>query len=175
MKMIRDFSSEYVIKVSNELMLDSEINKMLYYNKERDKDIYSLPDLENPIKELKNKKVYINKRIDDILQEADISVFVNLYKDGQFTEYRNSSPKIKHLEIEIGVICHNDCRFILNGLRDIAVFKRIQKILSTNNKLRGIGMPKIEQPYQIRNIPYEYMGYACIYSLEYFEGMNVFY
>ena len=59
--MIEQFPNKYLIKLSNEIMLDDKINKLIYYNNEKERDIYKLEDLENPIKKLKEKKVFINK------------------------------------------------------------------------------------------------------------------
>lgn len=48
--MIEQFPNKYLIKLSNEIMLDDKINKLIYYNNEKERDIYKLEDLENPIK-----------------------------------------------------------------------------------------------------------------------------
>lgn len=171
MGIIKDFPSRYLIKVANEIMLNEKINKMMYYNSEDKKDIYSLPEIENPIKELKDKKVFINRRINEILLDADISVFVNVYRDFPYTNYYKSSRTIQQCKIEVGVVCHNDCRFTLNGLRDAIVYKEIQKIFKENKNLMTIGFPTLEQTYPMYNMPYEYVGYASVFTLEYFESM----
>lgn len=168
---IREFPNRYILKVSNALMLDEQFNKMMYYNSVDDKNIYTLPKVKNPIEELKDKKVFLNRRIDKILDTADISVFINVYRDVPHINYYRVSPKIRQLKLEIGVICHNDCRSTLNGMREIIVFKRIQDIILNDDSLKGIGRPTIESTYPMYNMPYEYVGYALVITLEYFANM----
>lgn len=168
---IRDFPNRYILKVSNALMLNEEFNKMIYYNSVDNQNIYKLPKLDDPITTLKDKKVFLNRRIDKILTDADISVFINVYRDIPYTHFYKTSPIIRELKLEIGVICHNDCRNTLNGLREIIVFKKIQDILLNDPSLRGIGRPVIESTYPMYNMPYEYVGYALVISLEYFKDM----
>ena len=43
MSVIKSFPDRYASKVATILMLDEEINKMLYYNDKNDVDIYTLP------------------------------------------------------------------------------------------------------------------------------------
>ncbi len=169
--MIEQFPNKYLIKLSNEIMLDKKINKMIYYNEEKQNDIYSLEDIENPIKKLKEKKVFINRKVPEVLKESDISVFVNIYRDFPYTGFYQPSYKIQQFKFEVGVICHNDCRFTLNGLRDILIYKDIEKMLKTNKNLKGIGFPTLEQTYPMYNMPNGFTGYMSIYKLEYFEGM----
>ena len=63
MSNVRSFQDRYIAKVATALMLDDEINKMLYYNDVCDKDIYTLPKIKNPVKELQNVKVFCNRRV----------------------------------------------------------------------------------------------------------------
>ena len=58
-EMIKGFPNKLMLKLSNMIMLDPDINKALYYNKVKDKDLYSLPPVENPISSLKDNKVFI--------------------------------------------------------------------------------------------------------------------
>ena len=88
---VKDFPNRFMMKIANALMLDNEINKVLYYNNEMDVDIYSLPELDNPISELKDHKVFIDRRIDEIRKEGDIALYINLYRDNP---YERNSEKI---------------------------------------------------------------------------------
>ena len=49
MSVIKSFPDRYASKVATILMLDEEINKMLYYNDKNDVDIYTLPRVKNPV------------------------------------------------------------------------------------------------------------------------------
>lgn len=169
--MIEQFPNKYLIKLSNEIMLDEKVNKMIYYNKEKEKDIYTLEKVANPIQKLKEKKVFINRKAPEIIKESDIVVFVNIYRDFPYVGYYKTSNKIQQFKFEVGVVCHNDCRFTLNGLRDVLVFKEIEQILKENINLKGIGFPTLEQTYPMYNMPNGFTGYMSIYRLEYFEDM----
>ena len=168
---IRDFPSRLIMKISNIIMLDNEINKMLYYNKVDDKDIYSLDDVENPIGVLKDNKVFMDRRIDKVWKESDISVFINLSKDSPYTHNNIKSMKIRTVEVEIGVICHNNCRKIINGFRDSIVFNRIKTVLCEDKNVQGLKGIRWGETTQMYNMPQDYMGYSTKILVDYFGAM----
>ena len=110
MSTVKSFPDKYITKVSTILMTDEVINKMLYYNNECNVDIYSLPEVKNPIKELREKKVFCNRRVEKVFLQGDISIFINLRKDNPATINGKTSRFIETLGLEIGVICHESCR-----------------------------------------------------------------
>lgn len=168
---VRDFPSRVMIQISNLIMLDDEINKMLYYNTVSDKDIYSLDEVENPISELKDSKVFIDRRVDKVWKESDISVFVNLSKDAPYSKSGRKSNKIRTVEIEIGVVCHNNCRKIINGFRDSIVSNRIKTVLCDEDSVQGLKGISWGDTTQMLNLPIDYMGYTTKISVDYFGGM----
>lgn len=168
---IKDFPNRYMIKVANAIMLDDEINKMLYYYKEKDKDIYSLLPVENPVSKLRDDKVFIDRRIEKVCKEGDISVFINMYSNTPYTKNFTKSKYIKNLKVEIGVVCHTSCRKTLNGSREVIVFNRIAELLTERSDLHGVGEVEVESTRQMYNMPHEFTGYSIIISLEYFGDM----
>lgn len=164
---IRDFPSLLTMKISNMIMLDSEINKMLYYNEVNDKDIYSLDEVSNPIGELKDKKVFIDKRVDKVWKESDISVFINISNDIPYSRNYKKSRFIRTCEIEIGVICHTDCRKTINGLRESIVFNRIKELLYKNDSLGTVGEIQWGSTNQMYNTQYGYIGYSTKIEFDY--------
>ena len=173
MSIIKGFPDQMILKISNMIMLDSEINKILYYNKEKNTDIYSLPEVKNPISLLKDEKVFIDRRIDKVLKESDISVFINLTNDESYLRRYERSRFFRTCKIEIGVICHGDCRKTINGIREDMVIKKIIELLS-NVKFPGtIGEAYLEPVTQMYNMPYAYNGYSTKLSLDYFSTTNV--
>ena len=168
---IKDFPSRLIIKIANLIMLDSEINKMLYYNKVNDKDIYSLDDVKNPIGVLKDNKVFIDRRIDKVWKESDISVFVNLSKDSQYSRGYTKSRKVRTVEVEIGVVCHNNCRKTINCLRDLSVFNRIKMVLCEDDSVQGLKGIQWGETTQMYNMPQDYTGYSTKILVDYFGKM----
>lgn len=170
MSNVRSFQDRYIAKVATSLMLDDEINKMLYYNDVCDKDIYTLPKIKNPVKELQDVKVFCNRRVEKVFLESDISLFINLKKDSPYTKNGKKSVFFETLTLEIGVICHNACRKTLNGARESIVFDRIQYILKNTDYLRAISSPKIIDTSQIYNIPLTFDGYILTCEVRYFSS-----
>lgn len=168
---VRDFPSRLLIKISNLIMLDNEINKMLYYNAVNDKDIYMLDELENPIGDLKDSKVFIDKRVEKVWRESDISVFVNLSKDSPYSNGGRKSKMIRTVEIEIGVVCHSNCRKIINGFRDTIVSNRIKTVLCNEDSIQGIKGVMWGDTTQMLNVPQDYSGYTIKISVDYFGKM----
>ena len=174
MSMIKTFPDRYINKLATTIMLDKELNKMLYYNDVLDKDIYTLDELENPIAELKNKKVFINRRITDLftkVNEADIYVFINLHTDEPCSIDGRDSFFIDRMKLDIGVICSDSCRNTLNGTRENIVFDRIVEMLKNDVNLEGIGKPKISKTNQAYQIPYGYNCYIITVTVNYFNTM----
>lgn len=168
---IKDYPSRLIIKIANTIMLDSEINKMLYYNNINDKDIYSLEEVVNPIGKLKDDKVFIDRRIEKIWKDSDISVFINLLKDAPYSRNYTKSRRIRTVEIEIGVICHSNCRKTINGFRDSIVFNRIKTVICENETLQGIKGVAWGETIQMYNMPKDYMGYSTKILVDYFGSM----
>lgn len=173
MSVVKTFPNRYIQKLATILMLDEEINKMLYYNEVIDKDIYSLPDVVNPVKELKDNKVFINRRVTDIFQSnqrPDAYIFVNLYSDAPCTISKGKSRFIDTLRLDVGVICNDECRNTLNGAREAIIFDRITDILKSDERLEGIGKPKISQTKQTYSIPYGWNAYIVTVEINYFAN-----
>ena len=85
------------------------------------------------------------------------------------TELR--SNKINTLTLEVGVICHKDCRKTLNGARELIVANRIQYLLRNTEYLEAIGAPELSATKQSYNIPYDYNAYIVSVTIDYFESM----
>lgn len=172
MSVIKSFPDRYINRIATTLMLDNEINKMLYYNDVCDKDIYKLPIVKNPITELKDVKVFCNRRVEKLYMTSDITMFVNLRKDSPYSKNAKKSTFVESLNLEIGVICHDGCRKTLNGARESIVFDRIQQILKEDENLEAIGKPIVTSTDQIYNIPLDYNGYVVAVQIDYFSTMQ---
>lgn len=153
-------------------MLDKQINKMLYYNDVLDEDIYSLADVKNPISALNENKVFVDRKIDKIIKEGDISIFVNVKSDSPYTDGNRTSFLYNTLVIEVGVICHKSCRKTINGIRELVVTDRIKQILTTDADLQGIGDLVIKSSSPMYSIPYyDYNGYSTTFEIIYWKDM----
>lgn len=173
MSIIKTFPNQYINKLATAIMLDGEVNKLLYYNDVLDKDIYSLPEVKNPISELKDKNVYINRRVSDLFNtsnDADVFVFINLYSDAPCSIGRGKSRYIDRLRIDVGVICNDSVRNTLNGCREAIIFDRIVEILEQTEYLEGIGKPEIGASKQSYSIPYGYNAYVLTVEVDYFHS-----
>ena len=160
MGVIKNFSSNYIF------MLDKKINKMLYYNDILDKDIYSLDDVKNPISALNENKVFVDRKIDKIIKEGDISMFINVKSDAPYTNGNRTSFLYNTLKIEIGVICHKSCRKTINGIRELIVSDRIKQIITSKPELQGIGDLVILSSSPMYSIPYyDYNGYSTVFEI----------
>lgn len=172
MNIIKNFSSNYMTKLATTFMLDDKINKMLYYNEVLDKDIYSLDKLKNPISLLNENKVFIDRKIDKIIKEGDISMFINVKNDSPYKNGNKISLLYNELSIEIGVICHKSCRKTINGIRELIVSDRVKEIVTTNPDLQCIGDITVVSSSPMYSIPYyDYNGYSTVIELIYWKDM----
>ena len=171
MSVMKNFTDRYISKLTTCLLTDDIINKFLWYNTVKDEDIYDLPKIDNPVSELKDKKVFVNRRVESLFLDSDISVFINLFQDQPAYISSKRSNKINTLTLEVGVICHKDCRKTLNGARELIVANRIQYLLRNTEYLEAIGAPELSATKQSYNIPYDYNAYIVSVTIDYFESM----
>lgn len=167
---IKNFSSNYMTKLATIFMLDKQVNKFLYYNNILDKDILSQPDVKNPISALNENKVFIDRKIDKIIKEGDITLFINVKSDAPYSDGARVSSLYNVLTIEIGVICHKSCRKTINGIRELVVTDRIRQILTKTPELQGIGDLTIKSCSPMYSIPYyDYNGYSTQFEIIYWK------
>lgn len=167
---IKNFSSNYMTKLATIFMLDKQVNKFLYYNNILDEDILSQPDVKNPISALNENKVFIDRKIDKIIKEGDITLFINVKNDAPYSDGARVSSLYNVLTIEVGVICHKSCRKTINGIRELVVTDRIRQILTKTPELQGIGDLTIKSCSPMYSIPYyDYNGYSTQFEIIYWK------
>lgn len=151
-------------------MKDQDFAKFLVYSKDLNVNIIDLPDIENTIPKLKNKKVFFNRRVDQILNEGDIWVYITLYNYLPFSRRFEKSKVIDVTKIEVGVVCHKDCRDSLIGLRDVGLITCISKLLTS--KSLGIGEITLDGISPSYNMPPEYTGFRGVFSIDHFGEIS---
>lgn len=167
---IKNFSSNYMTKLATIFMLDKQVNKFLYYNNILDEDILLQPDVKNPISALNENKVFVDRKIDKIIKEGDITLFINVKSDAPYSDGARVSSLYNVLTIEIGVICHKSCRKTINGIRELVVTDRIRQILTKTPELQGIGDLTIKSCSPMYSIPYyDYNGYSTQFEIIYWK------
>lgn len=167
---IKNFSSNYMTKLATIFMLDKQVNKFLYYNNILDEDILSQPDVKNPISALNENKVFVDRKIDKIIKEGDITLFINVKSDAPYSDGARISSLYNVLTIEVGVICHKSCRKTINGIRELVVTDRIRQILTKTPELQGIGDLTIKSCSPMYSIPYyDYNGYSTQFEIIYWK------
>ncbi|MFQ9297697.1 MAG: hypothetical protein ACLR4X_04650 [Clostridia bacterium] len=167
---IKNFSSNYMTKLATIFMLDKQVNKFLYYNNILDEDILSQPDVKNPISALNENKVFVDRKIDKIIKEGDITLFINVKSDAPYSDGARVSSLYNVLTIEVGVICHKSCRKTINGIRELVVTDRIRQILTKTPELQGIGDLTIKSCSPMYSIPYyDYNGYSTQFEIIYWK------
>lgn len=160
--------SEIVIRLLN----NKEFTKFVYYKDVSNKDILSLPDLDNPSMMLKNQ-IFRNRRTPKILEEQDVCVF--MYLD-DMRNYSARSNKIKTIWINIGFIVHQSCSPTVNGSREIAIISAIEKALDSMTFSKSLGICQVERAIPLSGLPYEWNGYEVSIKLDGFTevGTNIY-
>ena len=167
---IKNFSSNYMTKLATIFMLDKQVNKFLYFNNILDEDILSQPDVKNPISALNENKVFVDRKIDKIIKEGDVTLFINVKSDAPYSDGARVSSLYNVLTIEVGVICHKSCRKTINGIRELVVTDRIRQILTKTPELQGIGDLTIKSCSPMYSIPYyDYNGYSTQFEIIYWK------
>ncbi|EGT5447422.1 TPA: hypothetical protein KRM61_000905 [Clostridioides difficile] len=162
------FPNKMISNIGTTLMSNQDFAKFMIYNDESQKDILSMPDIKNPVKKLRNKKVFFNRRVEKVLKEADVSVYITLFK---YNLYKDRSRIIKSTNIEIGVVCHDECQDTFNGLRDAALVCCIVDAITENEEISGIGKIKLESCSPMFNLDTSYNGFSIVVSAESFGDM----
>jgi hypothetical protein cdifQCD_20456 len=160
------YANKVTADIYSKLMSDEDIVKLLYYNNVLDTDIKELPIVKNPVKELK-KKVFMNRRIEQLQRESDIMVSVSVYSKENWKEMGHSHDKTLKNIIEVGVCGHQACDNTVNGSRVLAVIELVIGLL-TGLGVESIGQVNFLNMYKTKDLPIEYNGY-----LMYFRTDNI--
>ena len=166
MDVLYGFPNKLIHDIGTKIMLDDVVNKFMVYKDNKEENIFELPEIDNPIELLKNKKVFYGRRVSTVLKDADISIYITLYDYRPYVKRYDKSRLITTTKIEIGVICHENCRNSINGLREVAVGCRIIDIFRDEQSLGSIGRINLESCKALYNMPVEYHGYQIILSAE---------
>ena len=166
MDVLYGFPNRLIHDIGTKIMLDDVVNKFMVYKDNKEENIFELPEIDNPIELLKDKKVFYGRRVSTVLKDADISMYITLYDYRPYVKRYDKSRLITTTEIEIGVICHENCRNSINGLREVAVGCRIIDIFRDEQNLGSIGRISLESCKALYNMPVEYHGYQIILSAE---------
>ena len=156
--------SELTIRLLN----SKEFTKFVYYKNVSDKDILSLPDLENPALMLKNQ-IFRNRRSPKILEEQDVNVFIKL---DDMRNYTAKSNKIKTIWITVGFVVHQSCSNTLNGSREVAIISAIEKALDGIIFAKSLGRCEVDRVISLSGLPYEWNGYEVSLKLDGFTEIG---
>lgn len=141
-----------------EIMQNQDFVKMVYY-KDNNEDVLALPDLENSHKLLKNKQVFINRKIPKILHDFDVNVFMTLSRWRSYTPFKkNASQSVDEVTIKVVVLVQESCLITENGNRDIAILSIIKNIVEKSD-LNGIGNCSVEDIAEVYALPPEFHGF----------------
>lgn len=155
-----------------ELMGNQDFAKFVFY-KEDDGDILRLPNLENPHKLLKNKQVFINRKIPKILEKYDINVFMTLSRWQSSKPFRgNTSQTIDEVTIKVVVLMQESCLSTENGNRDVALISIIKDIVEKSD-LNGIGKCLVTDVAELYALPPEYHGFEMYIKVYGFKQLKV--
>ena len=164
-KVYIDYANRILQSIVIELVNDDMLSKLLYYVNESEEDIYSLESLDNPVKTL-YKNDDKSKNILKVIEEIDVCMFVNLLSYSQKSTAYSTSATVKTMDIQVGILCHEDCLETLNGCRDVAMIDRIMSILNTSKIIPSIGNATISSVYALLDVPYDFNGYGITISLD---------
>lgn len=140
--------------LSSQLFKHEHLSKMLYYTDKQYENEEILAQKKISWSKLKNKNVFIGKRIPIVLKSS--GAFMSLRV---FDFYPHNENGIYNVEVDIDVIVHQDCMQTIYGTRDITIVTMIYEAL-TDKTLTGIGKCSILNMYDIRDLDAEYSGYT---------------
>lgn len=170
--MIIGLPNRIINQICAELMSNQTFAKLVYY-KDKDCDILSLPDLENPHKLLKNKQVHVNRKIPKVLEEYDVNVFMTLNRWRNYAPYGGrKSVTVDNVTIKIVVLIQATTIYTENGNRDIALVSVIKDILEKSD-LGGIGKCYIEDVAELYALPPEYHGFEIFCNVKGFKDLKI--
>lgn len=106
-----------------------------------------------------DKNIFIGRRIPLLMKK--VGAFVDIRVNRYQPLLNKKSPKlIKYVEVDIDIICHEDCQRTLRGTRDITIVTLLQEALE-NQGLTGIADSiEITSVTEILGMNVEYSGYT---------------
>ena len=166
MAMLYGFPTLVINNIVSTLLSDELITKVLYYtDSEEYEDLLEKPNLENPYQELYKKKIFMHRRIPDILKESGAYIVINM---SDYRPYRQGSKFIKTTTLKINVFCHEKVMYTAHGVRDMVIATRIVDLLE-NTSLGGLGRMSVVRTVPISGLNKEYSGFEIVLACESIE------
>lgn len=157
--MANQILSEMVMR----LMTDEDFYKFVYYKEVSDRDILSMPSLDDPVSELYNKQVWLHRRPKKVLHEQDVNVFLTL------EDMRNETAKtkeIKTMTFKVGILVHESCLTTANGSRDIALLDRVEYLIENDAYFNGLGECRVNRVNHLFGLGIEYSGFEVVFKID---------
>lgn len=155
--------NEILSEMISRLITNKDFYKFVYYKDISDKDILSMPDLDDPVTELYNKQVWLHRRPQKVLHEQDVNIFLTL------EDLRNESAKnkkIKTMTFKIGILCHESCLTTANGSRDIALLDIVERIVEDDIYFASLGECRVNRVNHLFGLGLEYSGFEVICKVD---------
>jgi hypothetical protein len=156
-------------ELTTKLITNNEFNKLVFYKNEKDNDILSMPNLDNPFVQLKDQ-IFKNRRPVKTLKNEDVCVFI--YLDDVRNESARSK-KIKTIWFRVSFIIHNNLSETANGMREIALISAIEKIVEQDEFQKAFGQAEVERVKNLQGLPYEWNGYEMIVKFDGFTEKKI--
>lgn len=170
--MIVGLPNRVINEICAELLNNQDFAKFVYY-KDKECDILSLPDIENPHKLLKNKQVHVNRKIPKVLEAYDVNVFMNLSRWTSYQKFgAHQSQTISEVTIKVSVLVQASTLPTENGNRDIALVSIIKDVLEKSD-LSGVGKCHVEDVRELYGLPPEFHGFEMYCKVDGFKHLKV--
>ena len=145
-------------ELSTKLICDNDFNKFVYYKNEKENDILSMPNLDNPFVQLKSQ-FFKNRRPVKTLVEEDVCVFIYL---DDIRNQNAKSKKIKTIWLRVSFLVHSNLSETQNGVREVALISAIEKIVERSEFQKTLGEVEVERIKALQGLPYEWNGYEVL-------------
>lgn len=157
-----------VAEVMSKLFQHEHLCKFLYYTDEDSKTKSILDRPKVSTSKIVGKNVFIGRRIPNAMLKSGAYLCIRVFK----YDVAKKSKLIKEIQVDIDIICHQDCQSTIHGTRDITLVTMIHDALE-DEFLCGIGECRVIATGEILGLDVGYDGYRVRVSVVGFSNEGI--
>lgn len=159
------FTNRILADITARIMSYPDLAKFLYYtdDKYKEENILILPSVKTS--DIYDKKLYLYKRVPDVITTAGAYVYINIYRSTPTT----IGGAINSTTFTVDILVHRECVTTAHGNRLVCIYTALNKALAQYNKSAVIGEVNLVRVAPILGVIKDFEGFSIQYECHGFK------
>ena len=150
------YINKTLAEIHAHLLKHPELSKFLYYTDMEYSNKSILAQEKPSMSQIANKKIYIYKRIEDVVVDAGAYMFLDVYR---ITPTKLGGT-IRELTFTVDILVHRNCIDTIHGNRSICIMCALEEALTDYVKKHTIGSVDLVRVAPILGVVKDFGGYS---------------